>query len=391
MNHLLLRTVSLVALGCFSGLATAQTQPAEGAVPPTGSVAPSVAPTPKKPAPTKSAAPGKGTNSATHQKKPTPDGVQEPVEPGPDQVKGAAGPPAVVTETVKAGAKPTAPPANIPAVDPAIAAPGPVPFPETASSSSASPAVSLQSQRKPGDNRSEGKPKLAPAAPIGAPVAITLNQPVSRDNAASSTELSHSSPMLAAWMGVGTMVISAGGFDAFSDNDALTGFAMGLAYSPAGLLPPGFSILGTWEQASTQAEYRGEKTALSSQRFALGAEVRAALIPRVDYYLRVAGTGLRIRAELDESSSGANLRDRLWSFGLDATAGLQVHLLQIPTRTARDVNLFVRAEGGYVWLTKSKLSLASPSSDGPVRLEPIEVAKFDMGGDQFRFAIGINY
>lgn len=411
MNRILAMNAPLVALWCLSSVASAQTTKPVAPAVNTPAVAPKAASAPKVIKPISPVAPKRVHKEATKK------AVAKPTVP----VKKAA-----ALKTTPAASKAVTPNKSVPAavkVNPAVA-PGTASSPKAKASAKATPAVAVstststsksnKSPAKASQNKVAPKAKsavaskkavtsqavapkaieiLSPRAPSGGPSTGTPSAAaVPQDSVVGLGSMSERGrPMFTGWMGVGTTIVTTDGFDAFSKDDALTGFSLGLGYSPMDLLPSGFSIIGMWERASTKADLRGEDTALTAQRFALGFEVRAQLFDRLDYYLRFAGTGLRIDAELEESSSGSLLNDRLWTYGIDATAGLQVHLLQIPTKNAQVVNLFARAEGGYLWLSQKDLLLGDTSDGAPVRLEPVKMTALDMGGDQFRFALGISY
>jgi hypothetical protein len=197
-------------------------------------------------------------------------------------------------------------------------------------------------------------------------------------------------PSISAWLGVGNVWIPSDGFDAFSNDDALTGFDAGAALSLANAAGLDVAAVAGVGIAGSDASYRGEETSLALTRFALGPELRGSLFDRVYWHGRLSPTLTRLSVEMDESSSGATLADTRWIWGAEAALGLELRFAEGSTSLPRALGFFVRVEAGYAWSPTSELTLEA-GSGAPVRTAPLELGELSLAGPLLRANAGIGF
>jgi len=265
--------------------------------------------------------------------------------------------PAATPNTSAAAPKPAPPLAPVPAELTA-----PAPHPASAS------AATRVAQPKPLPPREVDVIDVEPLAPPAAPI-----------------------PSVAAWLGINTLWIPSSGFDAFSENDALTLFDLGAAVAIAGSSDFDVAAVVSWGVAGSSADYRAQQASLDVMRFSAGPELRGSIIDRLYWHGRLSPTATRLAAGLDEASSGATLADTQWAFGLDTALGLDLRFAEASTPLPTALGFFVRVEAGYAWSQAVDLELGADGGDAPVRTESLTLPELALGGPSLRASVGAGF
>jgi hypothetical protein len=206
-----------------------------------------------------------------------------------------------------------------------------------------------------------------------------------------------------ALIGARAMFVADDGFDAFSDNDSLVAFTLGIGRSLYAADHVSFALMAFWDAGGRSSNLRGEPTEMFVHRLSLGPEVRWH--PLQDGYLfgRVSPAVLRTVTTLNESSTGAVHDARSddvdlgvlssWDFGVDVTIGLAYELFGSAGRRSGPVRFWLFGEGGYGWATSTPLDW-TPEADDPAA--PERVAVLDQGelgvrGAFFRLAAATTF
>jgi hypothetical protein len=189
---------------------------------------------------------------------------------------------------------------------------------------------------------------------------------------------------------VANLWLPSDGLDPFSTGDDLLMFsaAAALSLTRAGALD--VAAVAGWDATSTEENYRGEPTSLGLMRFALGPELRGAIIDRLLWHGRLSPTLSRLSVELEETSSSSTLQATRWVWGAEATLGLDVRFADVRASSTEAIGIFARVEGGYAWSPASQLSLEA-GSNAPVRTAPLELADLALAGASFKAAIGAGF
>jgi hypothetical protein len=195
-------------------------------------------------------------------------------------------------------------------------------------------------------------------------------------------------PRLEAWIGVGNTWVPSASFDAFADDDALTGVSAGAALRLGSTEGAGVRLLASWDMAGRSSTYRGEDTALDVMRFGLGPELELPIVQRLDVHLRGAATALSLKAELDESSTGATMSDSAWAFGVEGALGVTFRFADLHKQRS-PLSFLLRAEAGYAWVAKQEL-LLEPDG-GPRRSEGLSLGDLELAGPVVRVGVGAGF
>jgi hypothetical protein len=261
--------LSVACLGLLASGAAAQT-PAPAAAP--AAPAPEAAAPPKAPAaptPTPAAPPELAPWTAT---------------PGNEVA------PSEAAATTGAAAAPAAPPSAAPP----SAAP-----PKTAATST-EPASTAGARR----TSPRAHSSAAPAA-LATPTAADL-EPKDDPNPAPPTPVA-TTPSFDFSIGMGSQLVSHAGLDAFSDDNAVPEFQLGLS---AALNELGWAQLAAVARAGfggTSGTNRGQPTELGTTKLGLGAGLRAPAFERLYLFARVMPQAVHVSTELHETSSGVVL------------------------------------------------------------------------------------
>jgi hypothetical protein len=248
------------------------------------------------------------------------------------------------------------PPASAPAApSPAAPEPAAAPAPATASAPATAPApvaAPVNSpeptrERAPSGWRAPLTKRARTAAPSSVHAAPTPSSPTIEPDvddapAAPAAPL----PKISAWLGVGNLWLPSDGLDPFASGDDLLMFSAGAALSLTRAGAFDVATVAGWDATSIDEHYRGEPTSLGLMRFALGPELRGAILDRLFWHGRLSPTLARLSVELEESSSGSTLQASRWVWGAEAALGLDVRFADVRVSPTEAIGIFARVEGG---------------------------------------------
>lgn len=311
-----------------------------------------------------------------------------PLEPAP--APGAAAPPPREAgsdpSTGQQAPAPAAPPAPL-APEPPAAAPAAAPPPaqlapwaHTAPAATSKPAAAAPNA----DALAASAGPSAPAESSGPEL-----EPVGNGH---TKHAAPETPRLDGWLGVHSLIISSPGFDAFSEDDALTSFGAGVGVALGALGGARLAGVATLSIGGDEESFRGQGTELSVLRISLGPELRLPFAQRFFAYARLSPQLQKLAATLSDASSSTRLEQSEWLVGIDTALGLSMRLVDIqPAGLQGPLSLFVRFEAGYTWAPETEMRLAPAGSDGPIRSQPLALGDLSLSGLSFRGALGLGY
>ena len=193
-------------------------------------------------------------------------------------------------------------------------------------------------------------------------------------------------------IGLGNQLVSHAGLDAFSDDNSVPEFQLGLS---AALNELGWAQLSAVARAGfggTSGMNRGQPAELGTTKLGLGAELRAPAFERLYLFARLMPQAVHVSTELRETSSGVTLAQEQWMFGLDSALGVVLRFAELrPRGLERGLGVFLRLEGGYGWTPAMDLELTPSGGNAPVRTEPVALGELALSGFSFGGAIGLGY
>lgn len=287
----------------------------------------------------------------------------------------AAAQPAAPEAAAPAPATPTEtpPPASDAATAAEVAAPPPAAAPPTVvAAAAAPPAVAPVTLAPP----AAAPPPEAAAPPAPRPARPPLDQLGSYQT--------HT------WIGVGirTSFVKDAGFDPFADTDALTTFDVSLGHTLFAQRQLSLAAAFDYQIGGRSAAARFDATDLSSQRLTLAPEVRFHVLPRLFAFARPAVGADRVKASIEESSTGAELVETAWAPAFDLTAGVAAQLYGKVSGDRPSFRLWLTADGGYGWTGKIDLTMSPASGQSaPARLAPLDFGELNLRGPQFQIAL----
>lgn len=270
-----------------------------------------------------------------------------------------------------------APDGVAPASQPATPAAAPAPVAPQPAPSVAEPAPSIPKPARP----------VRAAQPAPDP---TIDNPLVVDPQPRSP--APDTPRLDAWLGVHGLIVSSPGFDAFSEDDALTSFGAGVGVELGAVGGGRLAAVAGISLGGDEEGYRSQDAELSVVRLTLGPELRFPFGGRFFAYGRLSPELLHFTAELADDSSATSLEQGQWLFGVDTALGVAVRLADVrPQGMTAPLSIFARLEAGYVWSPETELSLSPRGSNGPIRSEPLALGDLSLSGVSFRGALGVGY
>jgi len=299
----------------------------------------------------------------------------------------------VAAQSATAEAAAPAPAAAAPA--PAAAAPAPA-----AAAAPAAPASDVSTTGEGAAAPPIAAPAVDPAASPPATAPVTLGPPVAspRTEPEAPPPPRPSRPPLDqlgsyqthTWIGVGvrTSFVKDAGFDPFAETDALTTFDVSLGRTLFAQRQLSLAAAFDYQIGGRSAAARFDPTDLSSQRLTLAPEVRYHVWPRLFAFARPAVGADRIKASIDESSTGAELVEKAWAPALDLTAGVAAQLYGKVSGDRPSFRLWLTADGGYGWTGRIDLTMSPASGQSaPARLAPLDLGELSLRGPQFQIAL----
>lgn len=211
---------------------------------------------------------------------------------------------------------------------------------------------------------------------------------------AETTDEPRSDARIAMWrleMGYRGSFVPSAGFDPFSTNDFLPQFSISASRTLLSRGAFSFAPGLAWDYGASSATARGDATSLAMHRLTVPLEGRVHFVPWGYAFLRAAPGVVALAAEVDDSSSAANLIKNRWLFATDVSAGFA--WLVWPQRGAGHVpRLWLQADGGYGWVASERLDLSPALASGDARaVSGVDLGGVAMSGAFFRAAAAVSF
>ena len=193
-------------------------------------------------------------------------------------------------------------------------------------------------------------------------------------------------------IGFGTQLVSHDGLDAFSDDNGVPEFQLGLSAALNELGAAQLTAVARAGFGGTSGTLRNQPTDLGTTKLGLGAELRAPAFERLYLFARLMPEAVHVSTELRETSSGVTLGQSQWTFGLDGALGAVLRIAELrPRGLERGLGLFLRLEAGYAWTPEMDVELTPTGGNAPVRTEPLRLGELALSGFSFGGALGLGY
>ena len=193
-------------------------------------------------------------------------------------------------------------------------------------------------------------------------------------------------------IGFGTQLVSHDGLDAFSDDNGVSEFQLGLSAALSELGAAQLTAVARAGFGGTSGTLRNQPTELGTTKLGLGAELRAPAFERLYLFARLMPEAVHVSTELRETSSGVTLGQSQWTFGLDSALGAVLRIAELrPRGLERGLGLFLRLEAGYAWTPEMDVELTPTGGNAPVRTEPLRLGELALSGFSFGGALGLGY
>ncbi len=290
-----------------------------------------------------------------------------------------------------AAAQPAPSPAVASPAAPAAAAPvAPAPAP-SADAPKGEEGVTLS---PPAPAKPEATPEPPPPAPVAVvpapatPLPAPAEPPPPRPSPPPLDQLG--SYQTHTWISAGarTTFVKDAGFDPFAETDALTTFDVSLGRTLLARRQLSLAAAFDYQVGGRSASARLDATSLSSHRLTLAPEIRFHLWPRLFLLVRPAFGADRVKASINESSTGAELVEKSWAPAIDLTAGVAAALYGKVSGDRPSFRLWLTADGGYGWTGQVDLTMTPASGQtAPARLAPLELGELNLRGPQFQLAL----
>jgi hypothetical protein len=192
-------------------------------------------------------------------------------------------------------------------------------------------------------------------------------------------------------LGLRTQFVSSAGLDPFSKRDVVPHLTLGasLGFWARDRLSLAASV--SYDFARLEERARSADAELELQRFVVAPELRYHVLRVLALTAKVGPSLTRQEAQLS-GGLGTPLRDKVWKFGFDATAGVAAELWGYRSGTSRKPRFWLTAEGGYGFSAPNQLSLRPhESSEAPQRLTPLDVGELSLSGPLFRVTAALSF
>lgn len=202
-------------------------------------------------------------------------------------------------------------------------------------------------------------------------------------------------------LGVRGDQIHGAGFDAFSDDHALTELALAASYRISGSRASGVSAGVIWNHGQASSTARGSDSTLTLDRLSLSLQAQRSIWRHLTLFARVAPGFVRVNAELaDSSASGTNytygsqttLAQHHWTLAVEGAAGAALLVGEIARPGEHAYALWFTAEGGYSVAGSTALALGPTGGPAPARTsEPVQLGSLTPGGAFMNFAAVLTF
>jgi hypothetical protein len=228
----------------------------------------------------------------------------------------------------------------------------------------------------------------AAAAALAMPAAV---EPPPKDEPAVPAPVA-TTPAFDFSIGLGSQLVSHSGLDAFSDDNSVPEFQLGLSAALNELGPAQLTAVARAGFGGTSGTNRNQPTDLGTTKLGLGAELRAPAFERLYLFARLMPEAVYVSTELHETSSEVTLAQDQWTFGLDTALGAVLRIADLrPRGLERGLGLFLRFEAGYAWTPAMDIELTPSGGNAPVRTQPVQLGELALSGFSFGGAIGLGY
>jgi hypothetical protein len=199
--------------------------------------------------------------------------------------------------------------------------------------------------------------------------------------------------------GFRSSVVRSAGFEAFSNDKALTQGVLSAGYR-LGSLMSGFTVGFEWNDGGKVAQVRGSTSSIGVNRLAASLQCRVFLWRRLLAFGRLAPGAVRVNTTLEEPSVAPSaaqdvsptLSQTKWLPALDASAGLGLRFGDLRGVSTPVFGLWLLAEAGYSYAPSYDLVLASSSRPLPNRTDaPVRLGNFSPSAIFMRFAVALTF
>jgi len=193
-------------------------------------------------------------------------------------------------------------------------------------------------------------------------------------------------------LGLRSSFVTDKGYDAFSNDNALPQFSLGVSRTVWDEDRLSFAPGVIWDYGWRSSSARGQNTSLATHRLAVALEGRYHFLPWMYGLVRVTPGALHQAVEVDDALSAAPLVASSWVFALDASAGAAFLIGPQQESSASPVRFWLAAEGGYGFAGSSPLVLHPDLAEGdPRRTGDLDMGTLAMGGAFFRIYGSVTY
>ncbi len=230
---------------------------------------------------------------------------------------------------------------------------------------------------------------MSPRTMLGAFIAAAF---VCVPGAARAEPLSEHQPIIEASLGARVSKVSSAGFDPFADSDDLAQVSLGLGGTVLRVQRLSLAAVGFWDYGERSSTARGSNSSLTVHRLSVGPELRYHLLPRLYLFAHVLPAFAHSKAALDDSVALATRSARHWTYGADGAVGVAFEAHAFRGAEPLHPRLWAIAEGGYGYLSSSRLRLAPESGQGaPERSAPIDLGSLSLSGPYLRISAAISF
>ena len=171
-------------------------------------------------------------------------------------------------------------------------------------------------------------------------------------------------PHIEASLGARVSKVSDKGYDPFASSDELAQLSLGVAGTVVASGRLALGAVGFWDYGGHSATARGEATSLTLQRLTVGPELRYHVITPLYVFAHALPAFAYTEASLDDSVAAATRYARHWAYGVDGAVGAAYELFGMRSGESIRPRLWATAEGGYGYLSATRLSLRPDAGSG---------------------------
>ncbi len=210
--------------------------------------------------------------------------------------------------------------------------------------------------------------------------------------AAHAEPISDHQPHIEVSLGARVSKVSDKGFDPFADSDELPQVSLGVGATVLRFDRLSLAAVGFWDYGERSSTARGSDSSLAVHRLSIGPELRYHFIPRLYAFAHVLPAFAHSKASLDDSVALATRSASHWTYGADGALGVAFEAYAFRGAEPVHPRLWAIAEGGYGYLSSSRLRLSPEAGQGaPERTEPIDLGSLSLAGPYVRISAAISF